>query len=248
MAKVSSAVQLLEALLHQKKLAGTLVRTMEAPRVLPTGLADLDGRIGGGWPMGEVSEVVGPRSSGRTRVLMATLAAATRRGQVVAVIDALDRFDPASAVDAGVDPARVLWVRGRPLTAEAARPFVLDQLIRRVVRACDLVVRAGGFAVVALDVCEIPRLRLQALPAVTWLRLAHANEGRETVCLLLAEAPLGRSARGMSVAMAARPCWTGASPQSQRLTGFLAVPMVRSATRPADRLASLAPAAGQRDR
>ena len=56
--------------------------------------------LGGGWRRGEVSELVGARSSGRTSVLLATLAAATARGEVVALVDALDRFDPASAAAA----------------------------------------------------------------------------------------------------------------------------------------------------
>jgi RecA/RadA recombinase len=83
-----------------------------------TGLGALDAMLGGGWRRGEVSELIGARSTGRTSVLFATLAAATARGDVVGLVDALDRFDPASAAAAGVDLDRVLWVRGPTLTAE----------------------------------------------------------------------------------------------------------------------------------
>jgi len=219
----SSAVRLLETLLQQKKFAGTLARPREEPRVVSSGLDDLDRTIGGGWPLGAISEIVGARSSGRTRVLLSTLATATREGQVVALVDALDRFDPRSAAEAGLDLSRVLWVRGAPLSVETARPAVIDHAIRQAVRAGDLIIRAGGFAVVALDLCDIPARRLQALPSVTWLRLAHANEGRETVALLGSEAPVGRSARGVSVQIEARPCWRGASAQARRLSGFTPV-------------------------
>jgi hypothetical protein len=225
----SSAVRLLESLLQHKKFGGTLTRAGDEPRVMGTGLPDLDRRLGGGWPMGAVSEVVGRRSSGRTRVVGATLAAATSQGQVVALVDALDRCDPRSAAAVGVDLMRMLWIRGAPLTVERARPAVIDHAIRQAVRACDLVIRAGGFAVVVLDLGDVPVRRLQALPAITWLRLAHANEGRETVGLLVADAPLGRSARGVSVDLAATPCWTGTSAQSRRLAGFTPAFMPRSA-------------------
>lgn len=216
----SSAVQLLETLLQHRKFAGTLARPREATRVVSSGFDDLDRKIGGGWPLGAISEIVGPRSSGRTCVLLSTLMAATRHGQVVALVDALDRFDPRSAADAGLDLTRVLWIRGAPVTVERARPAVIDHAIRQAVRACDLIIRAGGFAVVALDLCDIPVRRLQALPSVTWLRLAHANESRDTVGLLGSDAPIGRSARGVSVQIDARPCWTGASAQGRRLSGF----------------------------
>ena len=160
--------------------------------------------------------------------VLSTLAAATQQGQVVALIDALDRGDPRSAAAAGIDLKRLLWIRGAPLTVERARPAMIDHAIRQAVRACDLVIRAGGFAVVALDLSEVPVRRLQALPAITWLRLAHANDGRDTAGLLMVDAPIGRSARGVSVVIEAKPCWTGTSAQSRRLAGFAPVFRPRS--------------------
>ena len=103
-------------------------------RRLPSGLPELDGALSGGWPQGRISELVGPASSGGTGIAAATVAAATRRGEVTAWIDAADAFDPATARDAGVMLGRVLWVR--PLSATQA------------VRAAELVLEAGGFGVV----------------------------------------------------------------------------------------------------
>src|SRR6266508_721663 len=62
-----------------------------------TGLATLDAPLGGGFPRGQLSELVGSRSSGRTSVVLRMMAAATDRGELVALIDALDMFDVASA-------------------------------------------------------------------------------------------------------------------------------------------------------
>jgi hypothetical protein len=58
------------------------------------------------------------------------------------------------------------------------------------------------------------------LPAATWLRIARANEGRPTACLLIGPSPIGRSARGASVVIEGATCWTGTSPQSRQFLGF----------------------------
>ena len=80
--------------------------------VAPSGVTALDARLGGGFPRGQLSELVGPRSSGRTSLLLQMLAAATARGELVALVDALDMLDVESAAAAGVDLDRLLWIRG----------------------------------------------------------------------------------------------------------------------------------------
>jgi|SRR6185436_14054017 len=219
----STALLRLESLLDEKRFGQTVTRTwLPEPGVsaIPSGIAAVDRALGGGWRRGEVSELVGPRSAGRTTVLMSTLARATSQGEVVGLVDAVDRFDPVSAAAAGVDLDRVLWVRGPSLTVESARPGSLSEAVHRGLRALDLIVRAGGFAVAALDVSDVPSRYLRALPWTTWLRVAHANEGRETVCLLVGDAPMGKSARGTTIHLEASHQWTGTSAQSRRLAGF----------------------------
>ena len=208
----STAINRLESLLEAKSLGGSLSRSGAGPGQAPgisTGLPALDAALGGGWRLGEISEIVGARSSGRTSVLIATVAAATACGEIVGLVDAWDRFDPVSAAASGVDLDRVLWVRGATLTVELARPAfarratgkpdILQLAVQRALRAFDLIIRAGGFGVVVLDVAGAPVRALQALPFTTWMRLAHANEGRQTVGLLVGERAMGRSARGACV-------------------------------------------------
>jgi recombination protein RecA len=65
----------------------------------------------GGLPRGCLTEICGPASSGRTTLLLAALAAATRRGEFCVVVDASDALDPHSAAAAGVELDRLLWVR-----------------------------------------------------------------------------------------------------------------------------------------
>jgi len=74
------------------------------------GIAEIDA-LTGGLPRGCLTEIFGPASSGRTTLLLAALAAATRRGEVCAIVDASDALDPHSAVAAGIDLDRLLWVR-----------------------------------------------------------------------------------------------------------------------------------------
>jgi hypothetical protein len=64
----------LESLLREKKLDLTLTTvqpwvTQPEDRVAATGLPEIDGPLGGGLRRGHLSEIVGPRSSGRSTVL-----------------------------------------------------------------------------------------------------------------------------------------------------------------------------------
>ena len=85
-----------------------------APRALrevaATGIAEidayLDNGLGGGLPVGAISELTGPQSSGRTSLALAFLARRTAEGRACAWVDANDAFDPESA--GGQDGAAVL--------------------------------------------------------------------------------------------------------------------------------------------
>jgi hypothetical protein len=210
----------LESLLRDRKLDTTLTTAlplewMGGDDCAPTGLPALDAQLRGGVPRGQVSEIAGPRSSGRTSVLRALMAEATRRGELVALIDTLDRFDPASAAAAGVDLARVLWVRGQdvPLTQlalapgwEPSRPrpgrtrdSVVARTLDRAIKAVNLVLQSGGFGLVALDIAEVPLDVVRELPFNTWMRLQRVVDASNTACVLVADLPLARSAKGVSI-------------------------------------------------
>jgi RecA/RadA recombinase len=51
-----------------------------------TGSAVLDERLHGGVPRGQISEIAGPRSSGRAGLLVAMLAGVTARGEMAALV------------------------------------------------------------------------------------------------------------------------------------------------------------------
>jgi hypothetical protein len=222
LAKMPSApLTRLESLLAARRLDATIARPSRETTVtlVSTGVTAIDQAIGGGWRRGEVSEAVGGPSTGRSTLLCASLSAATARGELTALVDAFDRADPLGAAGAGLDLSRLLWVRGPALTP-AARDSIVGPAILRAVRACDLIIRAGGFGIVALDLAGVPARALRDLAASTWMRLAHANAGQQTVCLLIGDQPMGRSARGVTVKLASTRQWTGTSPQSRRFGGF----------------------------
>ena len=81
-----------------------------APEMVSSGIPQLDS-LTGGLARGCLTEICGTASSGRTSVLLLALARATQRGEVCALVDASDAFDPASAAAAGMQMSRLLWVR-----------------------------------------------------------------------------------------------------------------------------------------
>ncbi len=208
----------LEAMLRARKLDNTLSHpgiaessdraSLSAAKLLPTGLALLDERLGGGLPRGQMSEIVGPRSSGRTTMMCASLAAVTSRGELAALVDPLDTFDPASAASCGVVLDRVLWLRGDGTTMGALAPREKEKgpserLLDRALKAVNLVLQAGGFDLAVLDLSEIPPDAIRRLPFTTWPRLQRVIEGSRTVCLLLGPVPIARSVGGVSIQLAA---------------------------------------------
>ena len=81
-----------------------------APEMVSSGIPQLDS-LTGGIARGCLTEICGTASSGRTSVLLLALARATQRGEVCALVDASDAFNPTSAAAAGMEMSRLLWVR-----------------------------------------------------------------------------------------------------------------------------------------
>jgi len=81
-----------------------------APEMVSSGIPQLDS-LTGGFARGCLTEICGTASSGRTSVLLFALVRATQRGEVCALVDASDAFDPASAAATGMEMSRLLWVR-----------------------------------------------------------------------------------------------------------------------------------------
>jgi hypothetical protein len=146
-----------------------------------------------------VSELLGPRSSGRTALTLQLLAAATARGELVALVDALDMLDVESAAAAGVDLDRLLWIRGFVVPNPGMARDANQRALVQAVRALTLVLSAGNFGLVVFDVSDIPPDAIRRLPFTTWLRLQRMVEAGATACLLVGSDRLARSPRGLSL-------------------------------------------------
>ena len=131
-------------------------------------------------PTGAITEISGAISSGRTALMHSILAEATQRGEFCAVVDSLGAFDPQSAVQAGVDLRRVLWVRG-------------NARVDHAMKAADLILHSGGFGVIVLDLCEVAVRDLNRIPLSYWYRFRRAVENTPAMFIVASQHALVKS-------------------------------------------------------
>lgn len=134
---------------HREASAAAFVPA--AAGLIPTGLAEIDAALGGGFPRGIIATLEGPPGSGRAALLGRLLATATAGGIGAAIeTSAGGRLYPPALAAAGVRLERLLLVA-------AETPAAIG-------RAADILLRSGAFGIVALPHA--------ALSAAGWTRLA----------------------------------------------------------------------------
>lgn len=144
-----------------------------------TGIEVLDETLGGGLPRGALTEVVAaPDSRGAQSLLVQVIRAARRERQFVALIDALDRFDPATAGAEALP--HLLWVRCQ----EAAQAL----------QAADLLMRDENFPVLLVDLRDASAQALRQAHATLWYRLQRVGAQHGSVCLVFTPRPMVPSA------------------------------------------------------
>ena len=184
------------------RLSSTLLRERPAPLTVSTGVAALD-TLTGGLPRGALSEIFGPPSSGRTAVMLAALAQATRRQEACALVDASDSFNPTTAAAAGVKLERLLWVRCgvAPSSVSAKGPAKHKALgrLEQVLKVTDLVLQGGGFGMVVLDLGDIPPQSARRVPLTSWFRFRRAVEPTNTVLLLTDQEPCAKTCASLVI-------------------------------------------------
>ncbi len=155
---------------------------------LSSGWEALDRLLGGGWPAGVLTEVVG---RGRTSLALAAVRQAQSAGQPVAWVDGPGTFCPPTA---SVDLAHLALVRP-PRTAGAATGA---RAATRCWLAGDLLLRSRAFGLLVLD---LPPCR----PSLAvCFRLARQAAAARTVLLLLSEAESGVAGSAAGVAVLVR--------------------------------------------
>jgi hypothetical protein len=180
--------------------ASALHLTRSEPKYLSLSLPAFKPLLLNGLSRGIIAEVNGLRSSARTSACLHILAQATARGEVCAVIDLYDSFHPASAHAAGVQLYRILWVRCHG-NAEHA------------IRAADLLLHAGGFGIVLLDLCETNPHILHRIPLSYWYRFRRAVEHTPAILLICAASSQAKSCSPICLQLKSKAfSWTGIAP------------------------------------
>jgi hypothetical protein len=160
----------LEAALAGRISAPFTVRDRQLFQMVSAGVAEID-FLTSGLPRGGLTEIYGPFCSGRTSLLLSALASRTVTGEVCALVDGCDAFDPHSAEAAGVELKKLLWVRCRNLD--------------HALRATDLLLQGGGFSLIALDLSDVSSKNIRHVPLHVWFRLRRAVENTPTILVLL---------------------------------------------------------------
>ena len=241
--------------------------------VAPTGISEIDLLLHGGFPVGALSEVVGPECSGRTSLALAFIASMTQAGKVCAWVDVSDTLHPESAAAMGVELSRLLWVRcgsspvpsppavvrgwkGKPtvppaggghprMEANGLSAAVSDLLgpaqiaprcaeplqkprpqgkqqnpgplptklppaaiktaprskswarLEQALRVTDLLLQAGGFSCIVLDMGSLKAEYALRVPLATWFRFRAAAERLQSNVLLLTQHACSRNSAGL---------------------------------------------------
>ena len=165
--------------------------------MVSSGIAEMDA-LTGGLPRGCLTEICGPASSGRTTLLLAALAAATRRGEFCAVVDASDALDPQSVAAAGVELDRLLWVRCGEESHHA------EHRLEQLLRVADLLLESGGFGLIALDLGDLPPQTARRIPLTTWFRFRRAVEHTPTVLLAVERQSIAGSCSSLLIKLGLR--------------------------------------------
>jgi hypothetical protein len=174
-----------------------------AREVFPTGIEAVDAQTGG-IPKGALTQICAPCgvSSGRATLLNSLLARVTAEGQFCALVDASDRFDPASAAAAGVCLPCLLWIR----CAARSRMQALEQAFKTT----DILLQNGGFGVIAVDLSGVDEASVRKIPLTTWFRFSRVLERTPTALVVMMAHAAAQSCAGLTLHLGhAQPRWEG---------------------------------------
>src|ERR1035441_8204413 len=170
--------------------------------VAATGVTQIDALLCGGLPIGAISELTGPQSSGRTSLALAFLAQRSAAEQVCAWLDSDDALDPESAAASGVSLRHLLWVRGRNVSVQAraatssksaalkGKPW---SRLEQALRATDLLLQMGGFAAIVLDLGDTAPEHGSRIPLASWFRFRQAADSSRCCLIVLGKAGYAQS-------------------------------------------------------
>ena len=165
-----------------------------AAEILSTGVAEVDALVGG-IPRGAITEMFGPPSSGRTSLMLSMFAHATAHDEICALVDTNDVFAPAAAAVTGIDFDRLLWIR---CAANIEHAF----------KATDLLLHAGGFGLVVLDMADVAGKDARRIISSWWYRFRRTVENTSTAIVVMAEESCARSCASLTLELNGAAEWS----------------------------------------
>jgi recombination protein RecA len=173
------------------------IHEKSAVDTLSTGINAIDG-LSGGLPRGAINEIFGPASSGRTSLMYSMLAYATTHEEICALVDTNDVFAPTAATAAGINFDRLLWVR---CAGDLEHAF----------KATDLLLHAGGFGLVILDLGDVAGKEARRIISSWWYRFRRTVEDRPTVMTVISEEACTRSCAALTLELKGVAEWSRAN-------------------------------------
>jgi hypothetical protein len=218
----------------ERKFPAALTPTPRAMyEVAATGILAVDELLHGGLPVGAISELTGATSSGRTSLALQFVAQRTAEERTCAWVDVNDAFDPESAAANGVRLKQLLWMRcgtsergnkgareqgsgtsshpkvhsdaanfrmGHPMSWKRPEWARLEQGLR----ATDLLLQAGGFAAIVMDLGDTAPEQAIRIPLATWFRYRQAAERTQCSLVVVGTRGYAKSAAAVVLECSAR--------------------------------------------
>lgn len=126
---------------------------------------------------GSIVDISGGAGSGKTAIALSLLAKLTADGEICAVVDSRNGFDPRSAATSGVMLENLLWVR---CGGDVEKSFM----------AADHLVQAKGFGAIWLNLSGLPLRKLRMVPKTYWYRYRTRIKETPTLLFVTAEEPV----------------------------------------------------------
>jgi hypothetical protein len=187
-----------ENTLAQRVPSALTLKIKQAPELFATGVSNVDAMLGGGIPRRSITEISGAISTGKTSFALSLLANVTQLGNACAWVDVNDALSPESAAAAGVELRRLLWLRmARERKASLSeKPW---SRLEQALKATDLLLQTGGFAVIVLDMSDVLPQHTMRIPLATWYRFRLAAEHARTALVFLTQSPCANSCAALAL-------------------------------------------------
>jgi hypothetical protein len=195
----TAAIRLqIEAKLANRVPAALSLKIKQVPELFSTGIAEVNAFLSGGISRGSITEISGAPSTGKTSFALTSIATITQTGAACAWVDVSDALSPESATAADVNLKRLLWLRA---SAECEQPVSVKpwSRIEQALKATDLLLQAGGFAAIVLDMSDVLPQHITRVPLSTWYRFRLASEQGRTALIFLSQSPCASSCAALSL-------------------------------------------------